>query len=78
MVRHRASNPYEQSATAGMATQPNVELSIGTLSPEGYAFSPLTAISKYPYQFIKGKDLQAEVAANFFSEGRFWRRTWRV
>jgi len=61
-----------------MAMRPTVNISIGALSPQGYTFSPLTAVSKYPYTFIKGKDLQAEVAANFFSEGRFWRRTWRM
>ncbi|OJJ51670.1 hypothetical protein ASPZODRAFT_447596 [Penicilliopsis zonata CBS 506.65] len=43
--------------------------------PVENAFSPLLAVSRFPYKYIRG-DLSQAVAKKFFDGGKFWTRGW--
>ncbi|KAF7586936.1 hypothetical protein BBP40_008010 [Aspergillus hancockii] len=39
------------------------------------SFSPLIAISRFPYKYVKG-ELSQKIASQFFDGGKFWDRCW--
>ncbi|KAE8145641.1 hypothetical protein BDV25DRAFT_133615 [Aspergillus avenaceus] len=45
--------------------------------PSDGTFSPLMAISRYPYKYLKG-GLSQGVASQFFDGGKFWNRPWDI
>jgi len=47
-----------------------------TLAPENLVWSPIKAISRYPYDYVKDRDLREDIGSGFFAEGRFWARGW--
>ena len=47
------------------------------ISPSNGQFSPLVAVSRYPYRNIKG-DLSKQVSSRFFDAGKFWNRSWNM
>jgi len=60
-----------------MAQQPQQRVK-SALAPGNTVFSPAKAISKYPYNYIKDRDLREDIGSEFFGEGRFWARGWDV
>ncbi|PGG99766.1 hypothetical protein GX51_06138 [Blastomyces parvus] len=65
----------------------HVDLSISTASYDtlgaafcgngGRLFCPISAISRFPYKYIRGSDGE-RIAQRFFSEGKFWKRSWDI
>ncbi|KAL3479259.1 hypothetical protein BJX99DRAFT_268661 [Aspergillus californicus] len=47
----------------------------GAPRPHDGTFCPLTAVSRFPYHYIRG-ELMQRVAGQFFDKGQFWDRPW--
>lgn len=47
----------------------------GAPRPHDETFCPLTAVSRFPYHYIRG-ELMQRVAGQFFDKGQFWDRPW--
>ncbi|OJD26297.1 hypothetical protein ACJ73_02326 [Blastomyces percursus] len=43
----------------------------------GRLFCPISAISRFPYKYIRGRDGE-RIAQHFFNEGKFWKRPWDI
>lgn len=56
------------------AKVPHVDLKAGELARIKY-FTPIVALSKYPYKFCH-KDYMQDIASEFFHAGKFWDREW--
>ncbi len=50
---------------------------LGQISPPGWSFCPIVAVSKYPYRYLSKPDSET-VANRFFNEGKFWEREWEL
>ena len=61
---------------ANLSKLPPTDLQRSQLAPacEKY-FTPIVALSKYPYKFCD-KDWKQTIASAFFDEGKFWAREW--
>jgi hypothetical protein len=53
---------------------PPTDLQKGELAQQNY-FTPIVALSKYPYQFCN-KSCMQDIASAFFDTGKFWTREW--
>jgi hypothetical protein len=53
---------------------PPADLQKGELAQHKY-FTPIVALSKYPYQFCN-KSCMQDIASAFFDAGKFWAREW--
>ncbi|KAF2118635.1 hypothetical protein BDV96DRAFT_642822 [Lophiotrema nucula] len=54
---------------------PAADVKRGELASPEDAFTPIVALSKYPYKFCS-KDLLQDIATAFFDAGKFWNREW--
>ncbi|KAF2816727.1 uncharacterized protein BDZ99DRAFT_564583, partial [Mytilinidion resinicola] len=54
---------------------PRCTLDSGALASPSQAYSPILAVSKYPYLFVEKRETQ-RVASAIFDEGKFWERGW--
>ncbi|KAF2268931.1 hypothetical protein CC78DRAFT_575474 [Lojkania enalia] len=54
---------------------PPAKLCKGGLALARDCFTPIYALSKYPYRFCDKKYMQ-DIATNFFDAGKFWEREW--
>ncbi|KKZ65982.1 hypothetical protein EMCG_08276 [[Emmonsia] crescens] len=41
------------------------------------SFCPISAVSRFPYKYVRGSDGD-RIAQRFFSEGKFWKRSWDI
>lgn len=41
----------------------------------GRLFCPISAVSRFPYKYIRG-NAGEQIAQRFFNEGKFWNRSW--
>ncbi|KAK2812829.1 hypothetical protein FQN50_001158 [Emmonsiellopsis sp. PD_5] len=46
-------------------------------SGDAKAFCPLTAVSRFPYKYVRGEDSHL-IAKEFFDGGKFWNRLWDI
>ena len=52
---------------------------LGQVAPPKLSFSPILAISKYPYKYMPSPTTESEeVSQKFFAGGIFWRRRWTM
>lgn len=63
------------SALLGHPLPPAVLRRSQLAPPEEKYFTPIVALSKYPYKFCN-KDCMQEIASAFFDQGKFWAREW--
>jgi len=61
-------------AALPITTLPPTDLQRGELAHQKY-FTPIVALSKYPYQFCNKSCMQV-IASSFFDAGKFWAREW--
>lgn len=54
---------------------PSIDLNRGDLAATRHHFTPIVALSKYPYKFCDRTHLQ-DIASAFFDAGKFWMREW--
>lgn len=54
---------------------PPTDLKKCELAPAEKYFTPILALSKYPYLFCN-KDCMQDIASAFFDAGKFWAREW--
>lgn len=47
----------------------------GTPAPHGLRFSPLIAVTKFPYKFVQKQWMQP-IATLLFDQGKIWEREW--
>ncbi|EEH04148.1 QDE-2-interacting protein [Histoplasma capsulatum G186AR] len=43
----------------------------------GRLFCPISAVSRFPYKYIRG-NAGEQIAQRFFNEGKFWNRSWDI
>lgn len=53
----------------------SVDLVRGDLAAARHHFTPIVALSKYPYKFCDKSHFQ-DIASAFFDAGKFWNRHW--
>jgi hypothetical protein len=75
-----AASSYNLGSAPKLSTLPAVQLpptslSKGQLAPAGYNFTPITALSKFPYKFCN-RDHTQDIASAFFDANKFWNRAW--
>ena len=52
---------------------------LAQVAPSTLTFSPILAVSKYPYRYMKSPSTESEeVSRRFFAGGIFWRRHWTM
>ena len=44
--------------------------------PSDKTFTPIIALSRYPYKLIKDDSLSQQIASRFFDKNQFWARSW--
>jgi hypothetical protein len=54
---------------------PATDLQRGDLVSARHHFTPIQALSKYPYKFCNKSHMQ-QIASAFFDDGKFWKREW--
>ncbi|KAF2633146.1 hypothetical protein BU25DRAFT_355212 [Macroventuria anomochaeta] len=57
------------------APLPAIELNCGDLAPATQHYTPIVALSKYPYKWCNTSHSQ-DIASAFFDQGKFWAREW--
>jgi hypothetical protein len=57
------------------ANLPATDLQRGDLVSARHHFTPIQALSKYPYKFCNKSHMQ-QIASAFFDNGKFWKREW--
>lgn len=57
------------------APLPASNLNCGDLGPATQHYTPIVALSKYPYKWCNKEHSQA-IASTFFDQGKFWAREW--
>ena len=74
-----AASSYNLGSQPTLATIPTTKLPPNSLQKGEIAqhkyFSPIVALSKYPYQFCN-KSCMQDIASAFFDAGKFWAREW--
>lgn len=55
----------------------NMSNMLGRLAPAEQLFCPLTAVTKFPYKYIRGEDSD-KVSKAFFAGGKFRARGWTL
>lgn len=60
---------------APYAPLPSIDLHRGDLAAARHHFTPIVALSKYPYKFCDESHFQ-DIASAFFDAGKFWNRQW--
>ncbi|KAF1917951.1 hypothetical protein BDU57DRAFT_494404 [Ampelomyces quisqualis] len=66
----KVTNPPPNSSAL-----PSSDLNRGDLTAPHHHFTPIQALSKYPYRFCNNNNSQ-EIASAFFDAGKFWNREW--
>ncbi|PYH82755.1 hypothetical protein BO82DRAFT_412906 [Aspergillus uvarum CBS 121591] len=46
--------------------------------PSDQTFTPIIALSRYPYKLIKDDSLSQQIASRFFDKNQFWARSWDI
>ncbi|RAH72420.1 uncharacterized protein BO66DRAFT_418955 [Aspergillus aculeatinus CBS 121060] len=46
--------------------------------PSDKTFTPIIALSRYPYKLIKDDSLSQQIASRFFDKNQFWARSWDI
>lgn len=70
------SKPSSTALPANVSKLPPTDLQRCQLAPESEKyFTPIVALSKYPYKFCD-KNWKQTIASTFFDEGKFWARGW--
>ncbi|KAI4671084.1 uncharacterized protein J4E88_009482 [Alternaria novae-zelandiae] len=67
-----ASAPAPRTDAAGL---PATDLQRGDLASPRHHFTPIQALSKYPYKYCDKSHMQ-DIASAFFDQGKFWQREW--
>ncbi|KAI4638287.1 hypothetical protein J4E93_010286 [Alternaria ventricosa] len=67
-----ASAPAPRTDAAGV---PATDLQRGDLASPRHHFTPIQALSKYPYKYCDKSHMQ-NIASAFFDQGKFWQREW--
>ncbi|KAI4706462.1 hypothetical protein J4E89_008880 [Alternaria sp. Ai002NY15] len=67
-----ASAPAPGTDAAGL---PATDLQRGDLASPRHHFTPIQALSKYPYKYCDKSHMQ-DIASAFFDQGKFWQREW--
>ncbi|KAI4645459.1 uncharacterized protein J4E78_009369 [Alternaria triticimaculans] len=67
-----ASAPAPQTGAAGL---PATDLQRGDIASPRHHFTPIQALSKYPYKYCDKSHMQ-DIASAFFDQGKFWQREW--
>jgi hypothetical protein len=67
------TTPLPMDRPRSSATLPATDLNRGDLAE--HHFTPILALSKYPYKFCNKSHLQ-DIASAFFDAGKFWDREW--
>jgi len=67
-----ASAPAPRTDAAGL---PATDLQRGDLASPRHHFTPIQALSKYPYKYCDKSHMQ-DIASAFFDQGKFWEREW--
>jgi hypothetical protein len=57
------------------AALPVTDLLPGDLASPRHHFTPILALSKYPYKYCNKSHMQ-DIASAFFDQGKFWQREW--
>jgi hypothetical protein len=68
----------KQPSTASPAPPgplPSIDLNRGDLAAARHHFTPIVALSKYPYKFCDKPHFQ-DIASALFDQGKFWNRQW--
>ncbi|KAF2502691.1 hypothetical protein BU16DRAFT_533021 [Lophium mytilinum] len=69
-------NTKTEGTPKGPSTSlPRCTLDSGALASPSQVYSPILAVSKYPYLFVERRESQ-RVASAVFDEGKFWERGW--
>lgn len=63
------------SAPVSHNSLPSTDLQRGDLTSPRHHFTPIIALSKYPYRFCDKQHSQ-DIASAFFDQGKFWLREW--
>ncbi|PYI33015.1 hypothetical protein BP00DRAFT_471315 [Aspergillus indologenus CBS 114.80] len=76
----RVSSPRTSSMTASSR---KLVLSTATdesvhEDPSDKTFTPIIALSRYPYKLIKDDSLSQQIASRFFDKNQFWARSWDI
>ncbi|KAF2006223.1 hypothetical protein P154DRAFT_422772 [Amniculicola lignicola CBS 123094] len=66
-TQHPPATPAAPAAPSGLGR--------GELAPSRLSFTPIVALSKYPYRFCN-KSISQDIASAFFDAGKFWAREW--
>lgn len=69
--------PTETATTplTDVAGHPVADLKRGSLASPRHHFTPIQALSRYPYKYCSKSHMQ-DIASSFFDQGKFWQRQW--
>jgi len=71
----RVSNASVQAPRTDAAGLPATDLQRGDLASPRHHFTPIQALSKFPYKYCDKSHMQ-NIASAFFDQGKFWQREW--
>ena len=78
MKEDTQTNPSPVLPTSSSTSVPSVNgLNFGHMSSPNQTFCPVSAVSKFPYKYMRKNDSE-QVSQEYFAGGRFWARTWNL
>ncbi|KAL2359200.1 hypothetical protein RJZ56_007960 [Blastomyces dermatitidis] len=78
-IWNKNDNHYRGSTHVGLSisTASYDTLGAAFYSNGGRLFCPISAISRFPYKYVRDSDGE-RIAQRFFNEGKFWKRPWDI